>query len=64
MNETRPRRRARQRFRAERTNFQSAEIATYCADVENCGFYLSPVHARELFHVSNETRALKACMRM
>lgn len=22
------------------TNFQSAKIATYCADEENCGFYL------------------------
>lgn len=59
MNETRPRRRARQRFRAERTNFQSAEIATYCADVENCGFYLSSVRAREMFRPGNETRAWK-----
>lgn len=60
MNETRLRRRARQRFRAEqRTNFQSAEIATYCADVENCGFYLSSERARELFRAGNETRASK-----
>lgn len=38
---------------------ESAEIATYCADAENCGFYLSPfARARELFHADNETRAL------
>jgi hypothetical protein len=39
---------------------ESPEIATYCADAENCGSYLWPLRARELFRVGNETRALRS----
>jgi len=47
-------------FVRRRTNLESAEIATYCADAENCGFYLWPLRARELFRADNETRALRS----